>query len=179
MKRVLVADTDPDFSEKVSIWLGNEFKISDAKTSAGALRKAREERPDLILLGCLEPRGESFNLNRELREQGGSASIPILVVDVQPKKHLRKGWRRHEGLQMDAEGYLCRPLDSQTLKSEVTRILDSTSAGMLVWTQILEQTEKTLLQEVQRWNGTGQRLQQIRLEYPQKHRREQTAALRL
>jgi len=177
MKRVLVADTDPEFLKKVGKLLRKEFDISQATTPAAVLRKAEEEQPDLILLGFFEPRGESFNLHKELRELERTASIPILVIDVPPRDHLRRGWNRVEGLQMDAEGYLSRPLDSRTLNCEVKRVMESKSPGILSWAQILEQTERKLLQEVDRWNGTPHRTSQLGQVNEHKSRRRQPAAL--
>ena len=161
MKRVLVADRDPEFLKTIGRFLREEFDISHERTPNSVLQKAREEQPDLILLGYFEPRGESFNLHKELREQERTAGIPMLVIDVPPRDHMRKGWRRIEGLQMDAEGYLSRPLDSGTLSSEIKRVMASKSVGRLRWTRILEQTERNLLKEVDRWNGTARHVSQI------------------
>jgi hypothetical protein len=94
---------------------------------------------------------------------------------VAPQEHSRKGWRRIEGLQMDAEGYLSRPLEAQLLQTEIARVLDGCSAGMVSWTRVLEQAEKTLLREMDRWNGG--RGQSARPRAPQPGRR-QPAALR-
>jgi PleD family two-component response regulator len=179
MKRVLVADTDHEFMKTVGISLRKEFDISHARTPIAVLRKAEEEQPDLILLGYFEPRGESFNLHKELRERDSTASIPILVIDVPPKDHLRKGWNRVEGLQMDAEGYLSRPLDSGTLNSEVKRVIESKSPGILSWAQILEQTERKLLLEVDGWNGTPRHISRLGQVNGQKSRRRQPAALQV
>ena len=157
MKRVLVADPDCSFLKTVGNLLREEFDISHAKTPDAVLRKAKEVQPDLILLGCFAPRGQSFTLHRKLREEQATASIPILVVDVTPQDHLRKGWKRTEGAQMEAEGYLSRPLDARTLNCEVKRVMDSRSAGLLSWAQILEQTERRLLEEVDSWSGATRR----------------------
>jgi DNA-binding response OmpR family regulator len=179
MKRVLVADTDPDFLKMVGEFLREDFDISHARTQVAVLRKAEDEQPDLILLGYFEPRGESYNLHRELREQESTASIPILVIDVPPQDHLRKGWRRVEGLQMDAEGYLTRPLDRGTLKSEIKRIMESRSLGMISWAQVLGQTERKLLEEVDRWNGSPRRIPKPGQTDKAKSHRRQPAALQV
>ena len=58
---------------------------------------------------------------------------------------------------MEAEGYLSRPLDARTLNCEVKRVMDSRLAGLLSWAQILEQTERRLLEEVDGWSGASRR----------------------
>jgi putative two-component system response regulator len=179
MKRVLVADPNCSFLKTVGILLREEFDISHARTPEAVLRKAKEVQPDLILLGCFDPRGQSFTLHKKLREEESTASIPILVIDVPPQDHLRKGWKRTEGVQMEAEGYLSRPLDARTLNCEVKRVMESRSAGLLSWAQILQQTERRLLEEVDSWSGTTRRNSQLGQADEDKSRRRQPATLQV
>jgi len=179
MKRVLVADRDPKFLKTIGGYLREEFDISHARTPNAVLQKAKEEQPDLILLGYFEPRGESFNLHKELREQEQTAGIPMLVIDVPSEDHLLKGWRRIEGLQMDAEGYLSRPLDSGFLSCEIKRVLDSKFVGMLSWEQILKQTERNLLKEMDRWNDIHRRNSQLGQAGELKSGKKQPAAMQV
>ena len=158
MRRVLVADPDCSFLKTIGELLREQFDISHARDPNAVLQKAKETQPDVIILGCFAPRGESFALHKKLREEVSTASIPILVIDVTPRDHLRKGWKRTEGLQMEAEGYLSRPLEARTLNREVKRVIESRSAGSLSWAQILEQAERKLLEEVYSWNDTHRRM---------------------
>jgi PleD family two-component response regulator len=179
MKRVLVADPDCSFLKRIGMLLREQFDISHARTPSAALRKAQEEQPDVIILGCFEPRGKSFTLHMKLRENESTASIPLLVIDVPPRDHLRKGWKRSEGLQMDAEGYLCQPLNARTLRGELKRVLESRSARMLSWEQSLEQTEQRLLEEVYSWNDTHRRSSQPGQSGGQKSGKGQPAVLQI
>jgi len=179
MKRVLVADPDCSFLKMIGILLREEFDISHARTPNAVLQKAREVQPDLIILGCFAPRGESFTVHRKLREEERTVSIPILVIDVPARDHLRKGWKRTEGLQMEAEGYLSRPLDARTLRREVKRVMESRSAGSLSWAQILEHTERKLLEEVNSWNDTHRRNSQLGQAGELKSGKKQPAAMQV
>jgi PleD family two-component response regulator len=179
MKRVLVADPDCSFLKTIGMMLREEFDISHARTPKAVLQKAKEVQPDVIILGCFAPRGQSFTLHNKLRKEESTASIPILVVDVPARDHLRKGWKRTEGLQMQAEGYLSRPLDARTLNSEVKRVMESRSAGMLNWAQILEQTERNLLKEMDRWNGSARHPSTAEQAEQQQSRRSQAVELKV
>jgi DNA-binding response OmpR family regulator len=88
------------------------------------MEEARRLMPDLILLGYLEPRGTSFQLYKELRDGLLTKSIPLVVIDVRREEHSRKGWRRDEGMQMDADDYLVQPVDPIVLRETVERILN-------------------------------------------------------
>jgi hypothetical protein len=61
---------------------------------------------------------------------------------------MRKGWSKYEGMQMDAEGYVSRPIAPADLKRIVTRILESTGSRQLRWREVLEQEEKHLVHDL-------------------------------
>ena len=179
MKRVLVADPDFAFLKTIGMLLREDFDISHARTPKAVVQKAREVQPDVIILGCFTPRGESFALHKKLREDESTACIPLLVIDVPARDHLRKGWKRSEGLQMQAEGYLSQPLDARTLKCELERVLESRSAGSLGWAQSLEQTERKLLEEVYSWSDAGSRMSNLLQANDGKPERPQPATLQV
>ena len=68
MRRVLAVSSDLDFMETIGKALDSSFELICASTEKEGLDKAREENPDLILLGYLEPRGVSFQLHKKLRD---------------------------------------------------------------------------------------------------------------
>ena len=104
--RILIVGTEPEFIEMARKSLEPSFKVLCALNKDEGLEKARKELPDAIVLGYLEPRGTSFELHKRLREGWRTRHIPLLVVDVDSTERFQKGWRRDEGLQMDAEDYI-------------------------------------------------------------------------
>ena len=85
--------------------------------------KALGENPEVIILGYLEPQGEAFNLHKQLKENPKTKGIPLVVVDVSPEEQSAKGWRKFEGINMEAEDYLCEPVDPLELASCVEGLL--------------------------------------------------------
>ena len=105
--KILVIGNEDEFLEKAKESLDEaEYDVSVTSDEEDALKKAREEAPDAIILGYMEPRGSAFKLHSELREGWLTKNIPLLVVDVNSDEHTRKGWRREEGMMMDAENYI-------------------------------------------------------------------------
>jgi DNA-binding response OmpR family regulator len=143
-KRILIVDSEPDFVAKARKTLEGSYQVSVASSREEGLEKAKREYPDLVIVGFLEPRGSSFKLHKELRENLTTREIPLLVVDVRPEEHSRKGWTRDEGMQMDAEGYLTRPIESDELREEVARVLKSVTAKPVELEEVLEQMEMLL-----------------------------------
>jgi len=123
-KTILLVDKDPGFTKVVR--QAAEIaaaKVALAATKEEGLKKAAAEKPDLVILGYLEPRGEAFHFNQELRSGPKTSDIPLLVVDVKKEEQERKGWHKGEGMMMDAEDYLCRPLTAQELAQHIKELL--------------------------------------------------------
>jgi CheY-like chemotaxis protein len=82
-KTVLIADDDRDVVELLSIALeGDEFRLLPAYDGTEALRIARQERPDLILLDWRMPAPDGLAVTRELRADPDPAlrDVPIVVL---------------------------------------------------------------------------------------------------
>ena len=123
LAKILVVDNEPDFVEQARSALeASSYQAIFASDRKSGLEKARREAPALVIVGALEPRGDAFELHRELRDSPVTQGIPMLVVDVRREEHSRKGWRRDE--PMDAEDYVSRPIESAELVKLVERILE-------------------------------------------------------
>lgn len=147
MKRsILVVDSEPDFIKTVREALNSSYEVSIASTRKEGLDKAKRETPHMVILGYLEPRGDAFELHKELRETLATKNIPLLVVDVSPEEHSRKGWRRDEGMQMDAEDYISRPVEPAELAELVGEILERKELPLksIDLSYVVEQMERLL-----------------------------------
>ena len=143
--RVLVVDDTHDFVNLARNALGTPYQVVAASGRRHGLETAKAETPDLVIVGVVEPRGDAFKLHKELRDGAQTQNIPILVVDVRPEEHWRKGWTRTEGMQMCAEDYLSRPVAPAELMTTVERILERTSSRRLAdSSEVLEWMEEVL-----------------------------------
>ena len=98
----------------------SSWELTVATGTAQALKLTASEQPAVIILGYLEPQGEAFRLHKRLRGNSETGSIPQVVVDVAPGEQLQKGWRKADGLRMDAEDYLCLPITP----TELAKVVD-------------------------------------------------------
>jgi len=143
-KRILVVDMEPAFIRTARQALGERYRLSIASSRSEGLEKARQEAPDMIIIGFTEPRGESFRLHQELKKNHRTSHTPLLIVDVCPSEHFRKGWREKEGRQMHAEDYISRPVKPAELAELVAEILQKAAPKPVEMDDILEQMEKVL-----------------------------------
>jgi len=144
--RVLIVDHQPDFIKLVRDTLeSSSYQVLTASDRKSGLEMAKKETPSLVIVGALQPRGDSFRLHKELRDSPGIQNIPMLVIDVRPEEHLHKGWSRREGMQMCAEDYMSRPIEPVDLVLTVKRILERTTSVRPVYSgEVLEWMEEAL-----------------------------------
>lgn len=105
-RKVLIIGGGQGLVRAVSRLLESDFHLLQAATEAEGWTKAREERPDAIVLGHLEPRGASFKLHNRLRGGWITKHIPQVVVDVHIAGSMDGAWAREEAMQMVAEDYI-------------------------------------------------------------------------
>jgi len=142
--RILVAETESDFIETAREAFKDYSEVTFASSLKTALDRATTEAPDIIIVGYLEPQGTSFELHRKLREEQLTQDIPLVVVDVRPEEHSRKGWKREEGMRMEADDYISRPVEPDELKETVETILRKDSSRPMELAEVAEQMEVIL-----------------------------------
>jgi CheY-like chemotaxis protein len=124
-KRVILVDQETELAGiamEAAEFASWELTVVTEKTQA--LELVASEQPTVIILGYLEPQGEAFRLHKQLRENPETENTPQVVVDVAPEEQLQKGWRKADGLRMDAEHYLCLPI----IPAELARIVNEVAA---------------------------------------------------
>lgn len=87
-----------------------EFELITAVDGVEGLKKAREERPDIILLDIHLPRMDGYAVSEQLRKDGLSETIPViaLTADAMPDDVQR-------GLESGFRYYLTKPIDHDEL----------------------------------------------------------------
>ena len=80
LKRLLVADDDPDVIDLVRQLLGENYEIESAGDGAAALDAIARQRPDVILLDLMMPGLDGFAVIERLRQDANLRTIPIVVL---------------------------------------------------------------------------------------------------
>ena len=80
-RRVLVAEDDRYLRRAAEARLRQQgFTVLTAADGEEALRVARAEVPDLILLDLIMPKLQGFEVLRALKEAEATAAIPVIVL---------------------------------------------------------------------------------------------------
>lgn len=92
---VLVVEDDPDDREIYGrVLCYNGFDVIFASDVATAVRSARDQAPDLILLDLGLPTGSGLDICRELRQRSDCATIPIIALSGYPEAEMGEPARR-------------------------------------------------------------------------------------
>jgi DNA-binding NarL/FixJ family response regulator len=131
--KILVVDDDPEFLQEVkSVLESQKYNALTAKTLAEAQEVIRLERPDMVILGTLEHRGEAYHLHQWVKQSLSLKDLPLMVVDATPEQQLIKGWRWDEGMQLEAEDYFQKPIEPGKIMPHVMKILDKVTRRIKV-----------------------------------------------
>jgi DNA-binding NarL/FixJ family response regulator len=123
--KILVVDDEPEFVADLQVTLKRkDYQVVIASERVKAVEIVQGERPDLIILGTIAPRGDALLLYQWLKKSPSFSGLPIIVVDASPEKQLLKGWRKNEGLQLETEDYYCKPINPAALVLQVAKLLD-------------------------------------------------------
>ncbi|MCU0977373.1 MAG: response regulator [Steroidobacteraceae bacterium] len=106
MALILIVDDSPTELQQMRKALENGgFRIEAANDGAEALRKAREMRPDLILMDIVMPVMDGFRATRALASDPDTRGIPVIMVSSKGQESDRV-W----GMRQGAVDYLVKPV---------------------------------------------------------------------
>ena len=113
--KILIVDDEPDIVEFISYNLKSKgYLIAAAKDGVEALRKAKDFRPDLILLDVMMPNKDGLETIKELRamHEFDDTAIIFLTALSDEKYEI-------EGLKLGADDYIAKPIKPELLASRI------------------------------------------------------------
>jgi DNA-binding response OmpR family regulator len=117
-KRVLVADDEPLTADMLALMLAfRGYDVVCAHDGAEALARARDLRPDILLLDVLMPGMEGPAVVRALRADAEPLDCPVVLFSSFDEEEI--AWR-----DAGADLFLQKPLDIRGLPDVVEALLD-------------------------------------------------------
>ncbi len=124
-KKILLVDDDPDFVEGARMVLEkSDFEVVTASSGKECLKRIKEERPDLSLLDIMMPQKSGFEVCKELKSNIEYNKIPVVMLTALKSKLSRTSYSIAEGLELEAEDYLEKPIEPKVLVSRLRKILE-------------------------------------------------------
>jgi two-component system alkaline phosphatase synthesis response regulator PhoP len=130
VKKVLIADDEPDILEIIQYNLQNEgYEVATAKNGNEAIDQAKRFNPDLIILDIMMPGKNGIEVCNFLRTQPAFNDTLIIFLTA-----LSDEGTEVKGLETGADDYMTKPVSPKVLVSKVNalfRRLNKEDTGIL------------------------------------------------
>jgi len=125
MAKILIVDDDPDMRLAIgSVLRSRSYDVIEAGDGEEALRKLKEEKPDLMLLDLLMPKMDGFAVVKQLKNaQEGYSNIPILIISSIREEASHRRYELEVGHKLDVDEYIEKPIEPFILLERVQRLL--------------------------------------------------------
>lgn len=125
-EKILIIDDELDFLEAFRRTLeAKSYQVMTTSSKERAQELMGVEEPNLIVLGTLAPAGQAFSMYQWLGQHPRYKDIPLLVIDARYAERPIKGWRRFEGMQLEADEYVSKPIEPASLVPQIHSLLEA------------------------------------------------------
>jgi len=122
--KILLIDDDPDFVEATKVVLESRpYEIITALGGEEGLKKAREEKPDLVLLDVIMPDIDGFQVCQQLKKDLQLSQIPVIMITSFSEKYRETSIGVSQGLSLEAEDFVDKPVAPAELLIRVEKWL--------------------------------------------------------
>ncbi|MDD5281588.1 MAG: response regulator [Candidatus Omnitrophica bacterium] len=118
-KTILIIEDESDLREFLELRLQClGYDVIIAKDGQEGLKKAKEEKVDLIILDLMLPKLPGEAVCKQIRKDASIGEVPIIMVTG-------KGQASDKviGKVIGADSYIVKPFDSSVLASEIKRLI--------------------------------------------------------
>jgi DNA-binding response OmpR family regulator len=120
--RILVVDDDPAMVGAITALVGTEgHQVITAYDGLTAVRRYREERPDIVLLDLAMPGPDGFTVAGRIRAEGDA---PIVVVSGESSEEAKV-----RALGIGADDYLVKPFGRAELLARIAAVMRRADRG--------------------------------------------------
>jgi len=117
-RNILIIEDETDVADLLSLNLRKAgFRVSTAGDGASGLQKARDDRPDFIILDLMLPKMSGLEVCRILKSDAATARMPILMLTAKAEEI-----DRIVGLEFGADDYVTKPFSPREIVLRIRAI---------------------------------------------------------
>lgn len=117
--KILLADDEPDILEIVGYNLTSEgYKVITAENGIEAVKKAKKERPQLIILDVMMPKMDGIEACEQIRKIPEMSDVIIAFLTARGEDYSQLA-----GFDAGADDYITKPIKPKVLISKVKALL--------------------------------------------------------
>jgi twitching motility two-component system response regulator PilH len=115
MAQILIVDDSPTEAHVLKGMLEkNGFEVETAENGTEGIERAKQIKPDLILMDVVMPGLNGFQATRQLTKDPETSEIPVIIVTTKDQETDRV-W----GLRQGAKDFLTKPVSEKTLMEKI------------------------------------------------------------
>lgn len=119
MSMILIVDDSPTDAYLVkNILESNGYQTSEASSGEDAISKAKELKPNLILMDVVMPGLNGFQATRKITKDPSLGSIPVVIISSKNMESDR-AW----GLMQGAKEFLVKPIKQDELLETIHKFI--------------------------------------------------------
>ena len=123
-KKILVVDDDPDLVDATSMILkSKKYDVITAYDGVEGLEKARNEKPDLIVLDVMMPGKDGYTVCKELKADPVLHDIPVVLLTAVVSHISTTRFSHQMGMETEADDYMDKPVDPVELVKRIEVLL--------------------------------------------------------
>ena len=120
-KKILVVEDEPHIIKLISFILKSSgYDVIEAEIGAVGLKKAKAEKPDMIILDVMMPKMDGFEVAKKLKADPATRNIPILMLSSKAQFE-----DKMKGIDSGATDYITKPFDREELLQKIEELLES------------------------------------------------------
>jgi DNA-binding NtrC family response regulator len=113
----LVVDDETGVRESIRLIFGKQFRVHEARSNEEALRKVKEETPDVVLLDILMPGADGLETLKQIKQVHPDGQVIMLTA-------LNTARTAFTAKETGAFDYVTKPFDVDELRLRVDRALE-------------------------------------------------------
>ena len=118
IKRILIVDDSPTERHILTTLLaGGGYEISTAESGEEGIERAKQIKPDLIIMDVVMPGTNGYQATRSLSKDEATKSIPVIMCTTKSQE-TDKIW----GMRQGAQDYVTKPVDGALLLAKIAAL---------------------------------------------------------
>jgi twitching motility two-component system response regulator PilH len=118
IKTILIIDDSPTERHILSqMLIGGGYEVSTAESGEEGIERARQLKPDLILMDVVMPGTNGFQATRALSRDEATKNIPVIICTTKGQE-TDKVW----GLRQGARDYITKPVNGPALLAMIAAL---------------------------------------------------------
>lgn len=120
MAQILIVDDSPTEAHVLKGMLEKHgFEVETAENGTEGIERAKELKPDLILMDVVMPGLNGFQATRQLTKDPQTKDIPVIIVTTKDQETDRV-W----GMRQGARDFLTKPVAEKSLMDKISAAME-------------------------------------------------------